>query len=76
MNIKEKVVAVDARRVLRTERVEKERKSAAAARLKKEQELNEMWAGVADYFACDGTCPTCLLGKEKFRGKHQRKEEE
>jgi len=69
-------VKIEALKSFLSEHKRREEKYSSLAKVQREKEVNEMWAGVAEYFACDGTCPTCILGKEKFRGKHQRKEEE
>jgi len=76
LSIRDRVLAVESRRVLRNEHIAKGKIKVSVEKKRKEKELNEMWAGVAEYFACDGACPICLLAKEKFMGKHQRKERE
>lgn len=36
-----------------------EKAAAKVRREKREKEENEMWKAVAEFFACDGTCPIC-----------------
>jgi hypothetical protein len=83
---KEQEVEIETRRSQKRERALLRFKAISESKtkrkLQKEQrdrELNEMWKGIASYFACDGTCPICVelsarLSSINQRVQHQRED--